>query len=314
MGLNKFTAMLFALGVTAMTWSSTLSAKDSEYQLFEMAMNAFNAGMYEEAATRFNALLKTETKNPALLLECHKFIAVSKLFIGDKESAEHHFLELLTISPEYTLDPIIFPIEIIDFFTEIKAKNQKQLEALVLARAREKAARLLEEAARKQAEKEALMRNVYLEKEVRKNSLAVAMIPYGVGQFQNGDTLKGVLFLSGEILLTAAAITTYALHESLRSDANHPYESEEEREQAESQELGYRIANHASIVALVTLAVGGIVDALVHYQPEVVTWKTLEEKDVPKPVRPGGSQSKHRITPGLGIGKDSVNLSLTGTF
>ncbi|MCP4196911.1 MAG: hypothetical protein GY762_07140 [Proteobacteria bacterium] len=297
-----------------MTWSSTLSAKDSEYQIFEMAMNAFNAGLYEEAATRFNAMLKTETENPALLLECHKFIAVSKLFIGDKESAEHHFLELLTISPEYTLDPMIFPIEIIDFFTEIKAKNKKQLEALALARAREKANLLAEQAARKLAEKEALMRNVYLEKEVKKNSLAVAMIPCGAGQFQNGDKLKGALFLSGELLLAAAAITTYALHESLRSDSKQPYESKEKRKQAESRELGLRIANHASIAALVTLAVGGIVDALVHYRPQVVTWKTLKEKDVPKPVRPGGSQSKHRITPGLDIGTGSVHLSLTGTF
>jgi hypothetical protein len=306
--------MLCAWGVAAMTWPPPLSANDNEYQRFEMAMNAFNAGIYEEAATRFNALLKTETKNPALRLECHKFIAVSKLFVGDKESAEHHFTELLTISPEYTLDPLIFPIEIVDFFTEIKAKNKKQLDALALARALEEATRIAEEAAKRQAEKEALTRNVYLKKTVKKNSLVVAIIPFGVGQFQNREKLKGILFLSGELLLTAAAITTYALHESLRSESKQPFESPEAREKAESQELGYRIANHASIVALVTLAVGGVIDALLHYQPEVITWKRLDEKEVPEHVRPGRSLSKPRVSPGLSIGKDSVHLALTATF
>ena len=114
--------------------------------------------------------------------------------------------------------------------------------------------------------------------------------------------------------MTATAITTYALHESLRSDAEVPIESTEEREKKERQELAYRATNQASLVALATVAVIGIIEALVCYRPEVVTWKALDEKAVPEDLRPGRTQSTRRISPGLGVSKDAVHLQLTTSF
>ena len=58
----------------------------------------------------------------------------------------------------------------------------------------------------------------------------------------------------------------------------------------------------------------GIIEALVCYQPEVVTWKTLDEKAVPEDLRPGRTQSSRRISPGLGVSKGAVHLQLTTTF
>jgi tetratricopeptide (TPR) repeat protein len=167
-----------------------LHAENDDYSHFERAKNAFDAGEYKEAVSRFDALLKKQPKNAALVLECHKFIAVSYLFVGDKVAAEHHLTELLTITPDYDLDPMMFPMEIVDFFQEMKTKNKKQLDALSLARAREEAQRKATEEAQRKAELEKLKRNVYLERTRKKNSRLVAVIPFGAGQFQNGHIVK----------------------------------------------------------------------------------------------------------------------------
>ncbi len=301
-----------AFTVLILAWPSKTRAEDYAYASFERAKNAYDAGEYKEAASRFDVLLKEGQKNPALLFECHKFIAVSYLFVGDKEKAEHHFNELLNIAPDYSLDPMIFPIEVVDFFLEVKQKNKKQLEALAIARAEEEKIRKKEEEKKQQSEFEKLRRNVYLQRTSQKNSLIVAFIPFGAGQFQNGDKIKGALFLSGELFLTAAAITTYFLHDGLRRDAKTPFESPEKREDAERLEIGYRIANQASFVALGIVAVTGIVEALVRYQPEITVWKRVQEREVPKNLRPGKSKINASIAPSFSL--NTIGLGVTAQF
>ncbi len=288
------------------------SARADEYDLFVRAKNAYEAGEYKEAVSRFEELLERGLSNSALALECNKLLAVSYMFTDDRDAAELYFTKLLTISPNYRLDPMLFPIEVVDFFTEIKQKNEERLEALARARAEEDARQKVAEEAHRKAELEKLKRNVYLEREVKQNSLLVALMPFGAGQFQNGHTVKGALFLSGEILLTGATITTYFLHADLRKDAKEPFDSTERREEAERLEAGYRIANQASLVGLSVLAVTGIIDALYNFERETVTWKSVPEREVPSKLRPGGSKPAASLAPRLGRGM--VGLEFIGRF
>ena len=121
-----------------------------------------------------------------------------------------------------------------------------------------------------------------------------------------------IFFLSGEILLTAGAVTTYFLHESLRPQAAEPFSSPEDRREAEKLEAGLRIGNQATLVALGALAVAGIIDSLYNFERETVTWKQVDEDEVPKRLRPGKGGARATLAPRLGGG--SFGFELRGEF
>lgn len=281
-----------------------------EYDEFTLAKNAFDAGEYQEAVRRFDALLIKGMQNPSLIIESHKFVAISYLFIGNETAAESHFNKLLTRAPNFTLDPLLYPIEVVDFFTKIKQKNKKQLEVLAKAKAIEEQKRKAQEAARQKAEAEKLRRNIYFEKETKKGSLLVALLPFGAGQFQNKRLVKGTLFLSAELLLGGTAITFYFLHESLREEASKPVADDNRRETLQQRERVFRISNFASLGALLLVAGAGITDALLQFKAESVVWKRVNESDVPDDMRhkPNSKSVSFKITP------SPLGLYLSGKF
>lgn len=304
--------LLWCAALAAATLVMPTAVGADEFDQFTRASNAFEAGDYAEAASRFEALLEGGLRNPALVLECHKLAAVSYLFVDDKEWAEHHFVELLTISPDYALDPMMFPIDVLDFFTEVKQKNDDRIEALARARAAEEARKRKAEEERRRQQAEKLKRNVYVERTRRQNLLLVAVLPYGIGQFQNGDNVKGGLLLGSQLLLSATALTTYILHESLRPQAAEPFSSTREREDYEQLERVYRITNRAALVGLGAVAAVGIIDALHNFEPETVTWRKAREQDVPDRLKPTQESARTRIYPL--VGETTVGLGLSGEF
>jgi len=276
----------FAVVVAVLASLVATRAAADEFQDFANAKNAYESGEYETAVARFEELRASQPKNKGLVEELHKLLAVSYLFLGNQAKAEESFLELLSADPGYALDPLVFPIDVVDLFAEVKRRHAERLSALAAARAAEEAAREEAEAEQRRLELERLKRNVYLGRETERRSLLVAVLPFGAGQFQNGHNVKGGLLLGGELLLTSAAITTFILHERLRSTAAEPIESPSERVRYENLEAGYRIANTGCVVALGAVMIAGIIDSLFYFHKETVTWRRLEERDVPRELRP----------------------------
>lgn len=299
------------LGVAALFTTPRGAAAD-EFDQFMQAKAAYDTGNYAEAVSRFTQLIETGLSNPALAIECYKLTAVSCLFINANDQAEHHFSELLTLSPTYSLDPMMFPIEVIDFFLKVKEKNKERLAALTQVRLEDqKRQRRLEEAKRK-SQCEKLRRNVYFEQNRKQHSLLVAFMPFGAGQFQNGHKIKGAAFLTGELLLSGAAVTSFILHEQLRNQSTEPFTSSEQKEDYKRLESIYRITNQASLVGLAVVAAVGIIDSLYSYQSEVVVWSRLPEKEVPKKIRPKPPKPSVTIAPS--IDQHSAGLSILGRF
>jgi hypothetical protein len=273
------------IGAAALALASARARAD-EFEDFANAKNAYEAGEYQAATTRFEALKASQPKNKGLVEELHKLLAVSYLFLGNQTEAEKNFIEILSNDPEFTLDPLVFPIDVIDFFSEVKRRHAERLDALSAARAAEDIARQKEAAQKSRLELEKLKRNVYLGREVRRRSLLVAFLPFGAGQFQNDHRVKGALFLSGELLLTAASVTTFVLHERLRRVAADPIESSSDLARYDRLETGTRIANTACVTALSALAIAGIIDSLFYFQKETITWRRLDEREIPVELRP----------------------------
>lgn len=314
MAPRNISVWLIIVAVAVLTFPSPGIAEEYEYGMFMRAKNAFDAGAYEEATSRFNELLKSGIKNPATLLECHKFMGVSYMFLADKDQAEQHFAELLIIAPEYVLDPMLFPMEVIDFFTGVKENNRKRLRALAQARATAEAKRKAAEEVQRLAEIEKLKRNIYIEKTQKNNSLLVALMPFGAGQFQNGHTAKGALFLAGELLLSGAAISTYFLHERLRDRANRPFQSTSKREETERIETAIRITNQASAVSLGVLMVAGIIDSMYGYKKMETRWRQVDETEIPEHIKSPKRKTKLKASVAPTLGTGMVGLEIVGRF
>ena len=295
----------FALCTTYCSFAFT-----GEFRDFENAQNAYNAGEYQTAVDRFEAILSSEISNQALLQDTHKLLAVSYLFVGDREKAEAHFTALLTLQPDFNIDPLAYPIDVIDFFTDVKNRYAEQLRALRTEKLAEKAARKKAEEEKRRRTLEKLRHNVYISRDRKEHSKLLALMPFGLGQFQNNHKIKGAIFMSAEILLTAAATTTFILHEGLRPRGKKPFKSTDERHKYERLEIGYRVANQASLISLGTIAILGIIDSLYYFKSESITWEKINENSVPKHLRPNNLAAS--ITPA--VTGNAIGISFGGIF
>lgn len=287
---------------------------EDEYAAYLKAKSAFDAGDYVSAAARFEELVEGTARNPALAVECHKHAGVAFLFIGDKERAERHFSDLLSLTPDYELDPLYYPIEVVDFFISVKSNNRDRLEELRRARAADEVRRKAAEEEHRRAELAKLAKTYYVERTHESRSLLVAVMPLGAGQFQNRHKTKGILLLSSELLLAAAATTSFALHESLRQEASAPIANANDFHRFKQQEQVTRAVNQACLITLGGVLIAGFIDALYHFQPQTLTWRQVDEKDVPKELRRRRGESSTRSTKTQSLSLEINGLGLAGRF
>lgn len=288
--------VLFGLAVlAAAAVSYTRPARADEIADFQFALNAYDSGDYETAIERFNKLLEQEITNKALLVEVLKYLAASHMFTGHVEEARKRFKELILKDPDYELDPVLFPTEVLDEYWRVKQEMIDELKKIEESeKLKEKA--LLE---KKKKLKESWANLVqmanhppYIRQKVKTGNLFFSFIPFGVGQFQNGQNLKGYLFLSGEAALLIATVTTYWLsvyyynqYLSVWPPVNDLGEEKPERARFLALSNGLGIANNVTFWLFIGGIVAGIIDAIVFFKKKRVTYEKVKESDVPKEYR-----------------------------
>lgn len=279
---------------------------------FTNAKNAFDAGEYDEAAQRFETLLGKDILNQGLIVETHKYLGVCYIFLHNLEKAEDQFVKLLNIEPGFRLDPLVFPIDVVDVFTSVQRKHALHLEKITKAKAQAALERKKAEEKRRQEEIERLRTTVYVGKNVVIRSKFVSVMPLGAGQFQNGHYKKGILFLSSQLFFAAASIVTYGLHESLREESKSPFYSTRSREKYEKLETGYRVSNRISVGALGLLMIIGIVDSIYHFEPQTITWQKIDEEEIPEKVKNKKKAVQAMVTPFFDM--NTAGLGAVGFF
>lgn len=239
----------------------------NDFDDFQRARQAYEQNNFEQAATRFRKLVGPEVprlQDRSLVLESLKYLGASYLFLGKPDQAYQQFERLLRLDLTYVLDPLAFPEEVQSAFRRVK----QRLEADALNRARAEAERRDRRLAEQQrlrqrsAERTAqLLTLAKTERVVERHSRWTALLPFGVGQFQNGHDGLGLVLAVSQVSLLAASVTTFLLHDSLRGS------SPEDVQSAIFAERAYRYTNRVSFGLFVVAAVGGIIDAQLRYRP-----------------------------------------------
>jgi hypothetical protein len=117
-----------------------------------------------------------------------RYLGACHHFLGEKEAAATAFRELLAEDPHADLDPVQFPPELVAFFRDLQARQ---------APAPASSAPPPE-----------------VHATAPRKSRGVALLPFGAGQFQNGEPGKGAIYASLEGVALSVGIVGLALFES----------------------------------------------------------------------------------------------------
>jgi len=159
------------------------------------------------------ALAQSRISDGEELKEAHYLLGTSYYFLDRPDLARQEFTSLLFLDPTRELDPAIDDARVYIFFKNLKTELRQRLEEINRLQQRDAALR------------KQLPREVLIERTIHAPAPAVSnFVPFGYGQFRNGQTGKGMFFLIAELLtagtsiaLASYEITTYGLPAKLKS-------------------------------------------------------------------------------------------------
>jgi hypothetical protein len=271
--------------------------------------NAYDRGEFGRAVDIIHPLLYPENRlqSDTQIILAHRVLGVAYLFEKKSAEAQSEFRRLLQMAPDYHFDPLLDPPEVVDFFNLVRKEYGKELAQLEARRRDMEKAR---ERDREACEK-ARGGPTVIEKRVGRNSFAVNLIPFGAGQFQNGQRNKGWAFLAVESVLGAASIAAFATnlavygldpkrtcrHEAVAS-ACAPNDIDHTDENRSHRLTQVQVVTGAAFFAAVAW---GIADAIYFYRPETL----LSAAETARPANSGWQLSlsptimNRTIAPGL---------------
>jgi len=216
-------------------------------------------------------------------IEAFRLLGLSRFFLSQLDLAVHAFLELLSLDPDYQLDPLYVPPRAVAFFESVRSNNKDLLDPIRQRRRATQEATVQEEAARQRfLTLGAGTPPRIIHERVDRPKWWIALIPFGVGQFQNGDVGLGVTLLVTEIATFATATTCYVW---IEANSQNGYTPSSNYQTA----LTLRAIQIGSDAAFVGLVGFGIFQALATLRPPTI----VPEEGTPAGPAPG---------PKLGIG------------
>jgi tetratricopeptide (TPR) repeat protein len=291
-------------------------ARADDAMELERGKSSYDAGRYAEGVERFREMLNPAAPNalrePNAIERARSYYAACLIALGRSSEADAEIEKLIRANPVYSPDPVAFPSKVVDRFIEIKSRLKQELEAASRARA------AAEQAAKAKIEQqqreyiESLQRLASQETVVVRHSRWIAMLPFGIGQFQNGQDGLGYAFLVAQSALAVTSIVSgmvemhlVANYTELSTPAapGEPPKPTPNFEKFNSEHDTALAVNRYSTGALAVFALAGIIHAQVAYVPEVQETR-VRPLPPPPPV----------LTPKVGAGPSGFFLGLSGRF
>lgn len=312
------------------------------------ARDRFEYGDYKDAARVAARLIDDKVlSGESQLIEAYRILGLSYFYLDRPKDARSALVLLLSVDPDFTLDPFFHPPKLVEFFDQVKAENEEllapireQMRRLAQERRRQEEIRrefLDEERRRREkadrlASENATKPTIVIERVVSNHDYAVNWLPLGAGQFQNGDDFKGGLLAGAQAVTGAASIigfVTVAALDSVCVDRESPVFLPLQPVTIEQvcgvQDGSANLARQMNTVKWVagaafwSLVIYGIIDAHLYFEPLVVISETL--KEIPREAEAGVGESEPiappeepsarlRLSPWFGPGSAGAFLTL----
>jgi tetratricopeptide (TPR) repeat protein len=295
---------------------------------FKKGRYAYIAKSYDDADALFRKMLDPQSgtlHDKVLVNEAHMFWGATLIIKGKKDEAIQQFDALLKVDPKYEPDPTVFPLEVAKVFFDTKALYEKRAAALAEEEARREKERKEQQEGARRAQIERLRELEILVGEeyvTDHHSRWKALVPGGIGQFQNGKNGLGVFFLSTEALFLAGGIVTVPFYLANLADASSTLNQGPQYRPVAQAYLDRandaRYTNLAFYGALALTAIAGVIEAEVNYVPDVTGVKPRKLPDLPgvspdaKPPPSPGVSFTFGAAPLFGEGKAGVSGAVVG--
>ena len=246
------------------------------------ARDRFEFGAWADAAGTVRAWLADhpDASGPDAI-EAYRMLGIAELKLGDLPQARAAFVSLLSVDPDYSLDPFLVEPKVVEFFDQVKREREPALAPLRERRRALEEQRRLAEEAQKRLLSEELSRSGPPTKVIRVQERIYLFnwLPLGAGQFQNGDNAKGTAIAAAEVVLGATNLAAILLHNQIAQDPS--------RRCSPSAPTGCRkppytdadraLLDRIDVVKYVSAGLFwavyayGVIDAHLHYVPRVET-------------------------------------------
>jgi hypothetical protein len=198
----------------------------SDEARLDRVLSLYN-GRFEECASELGTLLDPQAEaqltDPKVVERARLHRAACLIRAGRSAEAAEPLRDALR--EDHNMKPPeawIFGEPVVDLFFKVREELRDEIDAAEQRRI--EAARLDAIAAARAASErrrhyQELVRLAARETVIERNRRWIASVPFGVGQFQNGDEALGYVFLTSEVALGATALGSMVVLLSLRDDA-----------------------------------------------------------------------------------------------
>jgi hypothetical protein len=237
---------------------------------FARGRTAFDRAEYQRAIEILNPLLYPDVllDSESEVVQAHRMLGVAYLFENRPDEAHREFKKLLELRPDYRFDPLLDPQRVVDFFNGVLKDEQETIAAILAKR------RLVVKKPPPVTLPPTIVR-------YERHSFAINFVPFGAGQFQNGERRKGWLFAGTEAGLAAISLGAFVTNLALYGTAPHrgckvatppgvqcPNGSIDYSDETTSRRLlDVQLVSGGMFWAV---AIWGVIDAIQHHQPEVL--------------------------------------------
>lgn len=255
-------------------------------EALDFAENSFAFGDYDRVIRVLEPWLMPspiDSSTDGNIADGYGWLGASAWFEGRIADADTVFRTGLRQRHTMTLDPLVFPPELVHFFREIREEMQPELA---------------------QRHSSATDNIVYIESRVAQHPRWVSMLPFGYGMFVNGESEWGIVYAFTEVSLLTVSSTLFWVNYAQRTasdDPNHPLGYPDPR-RAETRRRVH-IGTGAAFIGVVV--VNMIHGAIIHNRERQVQYRTLTGPPEGFDAAPGPSQRTRRwqiqVTPLLDL-------------
>lgn len=221
------------------------------------ADNSYLYADYQRVLKKIVPLIEPDLtlSDPIDIARAYELGGLAAFYLKDEKSAGRYFEKLVRLKPNFRLDPVKVPPPAVAFYNNIRDQLADEIARIQTA---------LTKLAEEEKERERLRNLVTIQRDIQLNSRLTALVPFGVGQFQNGDRGLGQFFLSTQVLSATGSMILFMSVESLRTESGRFRNADMDR----ARQL--RSAQLITGVSALCLAVVGVLEAQISFESERV--------------------------------------------
>jgi hypothetical protein len=293
--------------------STRRPARMSDEAQLAQVVGLYEAGKYTQCAETLAKYLDKDSEEPlrerAVVANARIYHAACLIGSGRAEEADAPLRAAILADPQMKPpDSLVFPPPVVERFLRVRETLHEEIRRSELSRV-EIARREADERALKEKAKDARVRALeeLASREVVtvKNRRWIAAIPFGVGQFQNGNSELGWAFLTSEVALGATALTALAMQTHFTLEA-HRLKNPSNNAVLET----WNTLLDVSAWGFLGVAALGVLEAQLSFVPEV---REIRRRPIPGELR-GKETARLRMLPAFRASESGFELGVRGAF